>query len=164
MYLMEILRKILLTCLIGIIITTVVLGEYLFNQEQNKMIDQKNSNIFPLVSRFETELQDIISLVEITAQLPDVVNLPFSDQIVPELHGIKEYQDTEKRQIARSILVNKENVKAVYFTMPNADMYMIEPYELQKKVSSNNFAFRDWYNGILKTKPSTSVNSFRLKE
>lgn len=149
---MEVLRKILLTCLIGIIIITVVLGEYFFNQEQNKIIDQKNSNIFPLVSRFETDLQDTISLVEITAQLPEVINLPFSDQIVPELHGIKEDQDIEKRQIARSILVNKENVKAVYFAMPNADMYMIEPYELQKKVSSNNFAFRDWYNGILKTK------------
>lgn len=67
---MEILRKILLACIIGIIITTVVLGEYLFNQEQNKIIDQKNSNIFPIVSRFETDLQDTISLVEITAQLP----------------------------------------------------------------------------------------------
>ena len=93
---MEILR-ILLTCLIGVIITTVVLGEYLFNQEQNKIMDQKNSNIFPLVSRFETDLQDTISLVEITAQLPAVINLPFSDQIVPELHGIIEEQDIEKR-------------------------------------------------------------------
>lgn len=81
-----------------------------------------------------------------------MINLPFSDQIVPELHGIKEDQDIEKRQIARTILVNKENVKAVYFTMPNADMYIIEPYELQKKVSSNNFAFRDWYIGIMETK------------
>ena len=155
------LRNTLLVILFLFIIVIVVeIGEYLVNQEQNKIIKVNQSKIIQLTSTFESEIQDIISLVEITAKLDDVSNLPFADQIKPELRGIEKDQDLKKRQIAQDILFNKKSVKAVYFTMPNANMYMIEPYSLQEKISSSNFSFRDWYNGILQTQTTYISESF----
>lgn len=152
-------NMIILLCCIGIV-SVVIVGEYLATHEQDRVIKERESKTHPILSAFEAELQDIISLVEITAQLDDVTNLPFADQINPEIHGIGQDQDTKKRQIARNMLFNKEGIQAVYFTMPNADMYMIEPYPLQEKVSSSNFSFRDWYNGILETKTTYISDTF----
>jgi hypothetical protein len=127
-------------------------GEYLTALEQEKIIEQKESKIFPLTSKFETELLDIASLVEVTAKESNVANTPFVDQIDPRIHGIMKDQDVEKREIAKLILFNKENLDAVFFVLPNGDMYLLEPYQYQLNLASNNFAFRDWYKGVTNTK------------
>lgn len=148
---------VVILCSIPIIIATVLYGEYLTALEQEKIIEQKESNIFPLVSKFETNLLDTVSLLEITAKEKSVINIPFSDQIDPKIHGIKEDQDVEKREIAKAVLSNEENLDAVYFVIPNGDMYLVEPYQYQVDLASSNFAFRDWYKGVIGTK-STYVS------
>ncbi len=42
--------------------------------------------------------------------------------------------------------------EAIFFLLPNGDMYMEEPYELQLDLTRNNFAFRDYYKGAIETK------------
>lgn len=137
---------------IPLIVATILYGEYLTALEQEKIIEQKESKVFPLVSEFETNLLDIVSLLEITAKEKSVINIPFSDQIDPKIHGIKEDQDVEKREIAKAVLSNEENLDAVYFVIPNGDMYLVEPYQYQVGLASSNFAFRDWYKGVTSTK------------
>lgn len=141
-----------LVCSIPLIVTMILYGEYLTAVEQEKIIEQKESKIFPLISKFETEILDIASLVEVTAKESNVINTPFSDQIDPKIHGIKEDLDIEKRKIAKLVLFNKENLAAVYFVLPNGDMYLVEPYQYQADLASSNFAFRDWYKGVTSTK------------
>jgi|GEM_PF-3233706 len=133
-------------------VITIGYGEYLTSLEQEKIVDIKESKVFPLVSNFETDLFDTISLLEITAKESSVLNIPFSDQISPTFHGIMEEQDLEKRTIAKTILLNKENLDAVFFTMPNGYMYLVEPYQYQADLVTNNFAHRDWYIGVTNTK------------
>jgi len=38
-----------------------------------------------------------------------------------------------------------------YFTLPNGDVYLGEPYSAQKQLPRLNFADRDWYKGVSKT-------------
>ncbi len=130
---------------------TIWYGEYLTSLEQEKIIEIKESKVFPLVSNFETDLFDTISLLEITAKESSVVNIPFSE-INPAFHGVMEDQDLAKRTIAKTILLNKKNLDAVFFTMPNGDMYLVEPYQYQAELVTNNFAHRDWYIGVTNAK------------
>ncbi len=141
-----------LLCSISLIAVTILYGEYLTGLEQEKIIEQKKSKVFPLVSKFETEILDISSLLEVTAKEKSVSNMPFSDQIDPKIHGIREDADPEKRETANMVLFNKENLNAVFFALPSGDMYMVEPYQYQAQLASGNFAFRDWYKGMTSTK------------
>ncbi len=135
-----------------ILIFSVVLIEFCSNEEQ-KIIQQKQAKVFPIVSQFETDLFDIVQTLEVAAQQSAVVNVSAKNEVSADLHGIPEDKDMEKRDVAKMILFNK-SIKAVFFTLPNADMYMIEPFETQKLVIASNFAFRDWYDGVMNSKSS----------
>ncbi len=59
--------------------------------------------------------------------------------------------DVEKRQIARDILSTSKDFTTVGFFMPNGDTYFAEPYLHQQNLQRLNFAFRDWYIGVIAT-------------
>lgn len=148
---------VILICSMAVIVFVLLYGEQLAIKEHNAVISQKEAKIYPIISRFETDIFDIMSLMEITAKHDGVANVPHAHEINELLHGIRDDQDTKKRSIARDILYNKKNLDTVFFTLPNGDMYMIEPYPRQLTVTASNFVFRDWYQGVTKTQ-STYVS------
>ena len=46
------------------------------------------------------------------------------NQTLNTLHGIPQYADIEKRQVAKNILVSNSDLYEVFFIMPNGDMYL----------------------------------------
>jgi C4-dicarboxylate-specific signal transduction histidine kinase len=38
----------------------------------------------------------------------------------------------------------------IFLLMPNGNMYFLEPYSIQKTLSLNNYAFRDYFQGAIK--------------
>lgn len=138
-------------------LATAAYGEYLAVQEEIMLIDKKHDRILPIISRFEADIFDTISLVEITARLESVTDVPYAEEISENMRGIREDQDTKKRSLAKTILYNKDNIEAVFFNMPNGDMYLAEPFQRQLELSTNNFSFRDWYRGVT-TSQSTYVS------
>ena len=56
-----------------------------------------------------------------------------------------------KRLIARNIMQHYPNFETVSFLLANGDVYFIQPYESQKNVPLKNFAFRDYYKGVIAT-------------
>ena len=97
-------------------------------------------------------LNESASILEITSMIPEVSNAQYADKINSSLHGISDSYDVEKRQIANSILKNADTFEAITFLLPNGDMYMEEPYDRQLRLSRDNFAFRDYYQGAINTK------------
>ena len=97
-------------------------------------------------------LNESASILEITSMIPEVSNAQYADKINSSLHGISDSYDVEKRQIADSILKHADTVEAITFLLPNGDMYMEEPYDRQLRLSKDNFAFRDYYQGAINTK------------
>lgn len=97
-------------------------------------------------------LNESASILEITSMIPEVSNAQYADKINSSLHGISNSYDVEKRQIADSILKYADTFEAITFLLPNGDMYMEEPYDRQLRLSRDNFAFRDYYQGAINIK------------
>jgi hypothetical protein len=104
-----------------------------------------------LADNLESRLNKSAAILEITGELPQVKNTSYAGSISSELHGIPEDLDIAKRIIARDILASDKDFEAIFFLMPNGDMYMDEPYPRQQNLIGNNFAFRDYYKGAVST-------------
>jgi hypothetical protein len=53
--------------------------------------------------------------------------------------------------VAKNIIVSNIDLREVFFIMPNGDAYLFEPYSTQQNLTTNNFAFRDYFQGAIKT-------------
>ena len=115
-----------------------------------------NNNLFAniLAKNLEVHLEKTGAILEITSKLPQVRNVPYAhllNQTLNTLNGIPQYADTEKRQVAKDIVASNSDLLYVFFVMPNGDAYVFEPYSTQQNLTANNFAFRDYFQGAIKT-------------
>jgi hypothetical protein len=107
-----------------------------------------------LAKNLEDHLKKSGAILDITSKLPQVRNVPYAhllNQTLNILHGIPQYADTEKRQVAKNIVDSNSDLRDVFFIMPNGDAYLFEPYSTQQNLTTNNFAFRDYFQGAIKT-------------
>ncbi len=60
-------------------------------------------------------------------------------------------QIQKKRQVAKNIIASNSDIYKIYLIMPNGGMYFLEPYSTQQTLTKNNYAFRDYFQGAIKT-------------
>lgn len=104
-----------------------------------------------LAHNLETSLNKSAAILEVTSKLSEVNSTFYATSISPELHGIPQDLDIPKRKVAQDILTSDKDFGVIFFLMPNGDMYMDEPYSRQQNLTSDNFAFRDYYKGPVNT-------------
>ena len=68
-----------------------------------------------------------------------------------EKFAVESLSNIEKRNVAKYLLKNESILGGIYFTLPNGDVYLGEPYSAQEQLPRLNFADRDWYKGVSKT-------------
>jgi hypothetical protein len=106
-----------------------------------------------LAQNMENHLDKAATILELSIMLPEVKNLTAVNLIdqttTGKLKGIPQNADILKRQVAKDILEKYGEFQVVFFLMPNGDIYMEEPFSLQKNLSKDNFAFRDYYKGVI---------------
>ena len=116
---------------------------------------QNNSLITNILAKnLGNHIQKAGAILEITSKLSQVRDVPFAhllNQTLNTLHGIPQDADIKKRQIAKNILSINSDLRDVFFIMQNGDMYFEEPYSEQQSSSKSNFAFRDYFQGAIKT-------------
>ena len=102
--------------------------------------------------------------------MPQVNNTSFAhllNQTLTTLHGIPKDADIKKRQIAQDILSNYKDFQLIFFLMPKGNVYLEEPYSRQQNLTTNNLAYRDYFQVAIKTHNTylgnvlTSVSSGR---
>ncbi|HKG70856.1 MAG TPA: cache domain-containing protein [Nitrososphaeraceae archaeon] len=113
--------------------------------------DAAEEKVRVLADELETRINKSGEILEITSKLPQVSSTPFASSISPELPGIPEDADMPKRKVAQDILDTDKDFQAIFFLMPNGDMYLVEPYSRQQNLTANNVAFRDYYRGAVDT-------------
>jgi hypothetical protein len=113
--------------------------------------DAAEEKLRVLADELETRINKSGEILEITSKLPQVSSTPFASSISPELHGIPEDADMPKKKVAQDILDTDKDFQVISFLMPNGDMYVVEPYSRQENLTANNFAFRDYYRGVVDT-------------
>jgi hypothetical protein len=107
-----------------------------------------------LAQDIKNRLEKDAAILELTGMLPEVKNLTsvnMFDQTIGQSKGIPQNADIPKRDIAKDILEKYGEFQVVFFLRPNGDIYIEEPYSLQKNLSKTNFAFRDYYRGAITT-------------
>ena len=104
-----------------------------------------------LADNLKNRIDKSAAILEITGELPQVKNVSYVNSISPELHGIPKDLDIAKRKVAQDILASDKDLQLIFFLMPNGDMYMEEPYSRQQNLTGNNFAFREYYKGAIRT-------------
>jgi hypothetical protein len=106
-----------------------------------------------LAQDMENQLEKDAAILELTGMLPEVKNLTsvnMLDKTIGPQKGIPQNADIPKRQVATDILEKYVDFHVVFFLMPNGDIYFIEPYAQQENLSKTNFAYRDYYKGVIK--------------
>ena len=140
-----------------IIIYVIIIGSLLVytdtitKTETNTISDNRHDKLDLITTYVETELLGLNSIMESSSRLPQVQDVSFANLIDKNLHGIPQDADMPKREVANNILRTNNNIHAIFFALPNGDMYMSQPYHKQENLIDNNFAFRDWYKGVTNT-------------
>jgi C4-dicarboxylate-specific signal transduction histidine kinase len=107
-----------------------------------------------LANNLENHLQNAGAVLNMTSRLPEVNNTSFAyflNKTLTTLHGIPKVADVQKRQIAQNILSNFKDLQIVFFLMPNGNIYLKEPYSRQQNSTTNNLAFRHYFQVSIKT-------------
>ena len=73
------------------------------------------------------------------------------NQTLNTLHGIPQYADIQKRRLVDNIIASNSDFYELLLVMPNGNMYLLEPYSIQKILTKDNYAFRDYFQGAIKT-------------
>lgn len=99
----------------------------------------------------QSRLNKSASILEMTSGYPEVKNIPYINSMNPILHGIPKNLDVGKRDVAGNILNRDKDFNAIFFALPNGDVYLVEPYSKQQNLTVNNLSFRDYFKGALAT-------------
>ncbi len=125
-------------------------------KNNNSTITSATNNLITdiLARNLENHLQKAGVIIEITSKLPQVRNVTYAhllNQTLKTLHGIPRYADIEKREVAKNIIASNSDLYEIAMGIPNGDMYFSEPYSEQRSYNITNFAFRDFFQGAIKT-------------
>ena len=122
------------------------------NQTDAEMIEAYNNAVVGILANdLESRINKSGAILEITSKLQEVKSVPFASSIAPELNGIPKDVDMPKRKVAQDILAADKDFEVIFFLMSNGDMYLEEPYSRQENLTTNNFAFIDYYKGAVDT-------------
>lgn len=143
--------------IVMMIINVIIVGSLLFYTDEivkintNEILDDRYNKLDVITTYVEREVLGLQSVMESSSRLSQVQDVSFANLIDKNLHGIPQDVDMPKREVANNILRTNNYIQAIFFALPNGDMYMTQPYHRQENLIDNNFAFRDWYKGITNT-------------
>jgi two-component system sensor kinase len=102
-------------------------------------------------SAVNSYLESARSILETTVGLSEIKDFTTVRLINPALHGIPASVDKPKHKVAGLILKHSEIFEYVMLLQANGSVYMLEPYDLQIKLSHHNLAFTAWYKKLMST-------------
>jgi signal transduction histidine kinase len=115
------------------------------------IIEKRVSEVNVLASRASLRLSDAATMLRISSKLSQIASIPNASLVDENLHGVSQNAEADKRFVAETIMEEYPNFETVSFILPNGDIYLVEPYESQKNITLKNFAFRDYYKGVIAT-------------
>jgi signal transduction histidine kinase len=97
----------------------------------------------------ELRLEDATKVLRLVATQEHIRNVQYANSVNEKLMGIPQDVDPQKRQVAQVTRSIYQDFDTVAFLLPNGDVYLVEPFDAQKNLPRLNFAFREYYQGII---------------
>jgi hypothetical protein len=130
-------------------------------QNYNNNNTNENNNSSFLINELEnikhileSKVTKLATALQIASSLPQILDHHDLNLIDPKVSGIQENADIEKRKIAKILLEQFNEFSTIGFLLNNGDVYFVEPFERQLNLTTNNLAFRDYYQAVVQTKKS----------
>ncbi|TLY10307.1 MAG: hypothetical protein E6K85_03685 [Thaumarchaeota archaeon] len=136
----------------SIVIVTIIAAAFAEAQVERATSDVVNSKALKLdmmVDGLELRLEDAVKMLKLAATQEEVKNVLFANSVSEKFMGIPPDVDPEKRQAAQNTRSTYQDFDTVAFLLPNGDVYLVQPYEAQKNLPRLNFAFREYYQGVI---------------
>ena len=136
----------------SIVIVTIIAAAFAEAQVARATSDVVNSKALKLdmmVDGLELRLEDAVKMLKLAATQEEVKNVLFANSVSEKFMGIPPDVDPEKRQAAQNTRSTYQDFDTVAFLLPNGDVYLVQPYEAQKNLPRLNFAFREYYQGVI---------------
>lgn len=118
---------------------------------RDQIINAKVNEVNVLGSRTSLRLTDAATILKIASSSPQFTRLPNLSLLSSSSVGVPENQEVARRTIAKNIMQHYPNFETIGFLQANGDLYLLEPFRAQKNVTLRNFAFRDYYRGIIES-------------
>jgi len=142
---------ILIATSVALLVTIVFYSQEQIRQQSNIIETERILKINLLASRVDLIISNAEEILEDVTMDENIRNSPYVSSIDKNLHGIPESVDKEKRKVIRNILSTYQDFETIGYILPNGDIYFVEPYNLQKTLSTSNFSFRDYYKAVTST-------------
>ncbi|OLC23001.1 MAG: hypothetical protein AUH71_05275 [Thaumarchaeota archaeon 13_1_40CM_4_48_7] len=136
----------------SIVIVTIIAAAFAEAQVERATSDVANSKALKLdmmVDDLELRLEDAVKMLKLAATQEEVKNVLFANSVSEKFMGIPPDVDPVKRQAAQNTRSTYQDFDTVAFLLPNGDVYLVQPYEAQKNLPRLNFAFREYYQGVI---------------
>jgi signal transduction histidine kinase len=142
--------------LLGLVVSAAVFMIAYFTELQiqktrDQIINAKINEVNVLGSRTSLRLNDAATILKIASSSPQFTLLPNLSLLSSSSVGVPENQEVAKRIIAKNIMQHYPNFETISFLQANGDLYLLEPYGAQKNVTLRNFAFRNYYKGVIES-------------
>ena len=127
-------------------------------QSYNNNTNENNNSSFlineleNIKNILESKVTKLATGLQIASSLPQILDHHDLNLIDPKVNGIQENADIEKRKIAKILLEQFNEFSTIGFLLNNGDVYFVEPFERQLNLTTNNLAFRDYYQAVVQTK------------
>jgi signal transduction histidine kinase len=136
----------------SVVIVTII--AFAFAQAQversySEVLQSKQLKLELIVNSLELRIEDATKMLKQAATQNEVKNVMYASSVNEEFMGIPPDTDEAKRLAAQNIRTIYQDFETVAFILPNGDIYFVEPYEAQKNLPRLNFAFREWYQGVI---------------
>jgi hypothetical protein len=157
----------ILSFLFGIIITSIILfsanspfissisaqdtqyyNNYTYENNNSSLLNELKN----IKTILESKVTKLATALQIASSLPEILQPPDIKLIDPKVNGIPEDADIEKRKIGKILLDQFKEFSSIGFLLNNGDVYFVEPFERQLNLTTNNLAFRDYYQVVNQTK------------
>src|SRR5688572_11456012 len=119
------------------------------NQNHSSFLINELENVKNIL---ESKVTKLATALQIASSLPQILQPPDVNLIDPNVKGIPEDADLEKRKIGKILLDQFNEFNSIVFLLNNGDVYFDEPFERQLNLTVTNLSFRDYYQAVEKTK------------
>jgi hypothetical protein len=120
----------LISSLAGVAFMSTISPCYINGVTNKASITTNNNNIATnnlitniLAKNLENHLQKAVAILEITSKLPQIRNVSYAHLLNQTLHGIPQYADMEKRQVAKNIMASNSDLYKIFFIMANRYLF-----------------------------------------
>lgn len=135
-------------------VAIVTIIAFIFAQAQversySEALQLKEHKLGLIANSLELRMDDATKMLKLAASQDEVSNVMYANLVSEEFMGIPPDADEEKRLAAQTTRTIYPDFETVAFIIPNGDIYFVEPYDAQKNLPRLNFAFREWYQGVI---------------